>query len=71
MLSSSRGWHAGQDNYQCLEQLANSYLHVLRLAEEKGATIKELRRLLFGSKSEKLRTVLGEVSAALRDTVRG
>jgi transposase len=52
-----------EKDYQCLEQLVNSYLHVLRLAEEKGATIRELRRLLFGSKSEKLRTVLDDLEA--------
>jgi transposase len=52
-----------EKDYQCLEHLVKSYLHVLRLAEEKGATIRELRRLLFGSKSEKLQTVLDDLEA--------
>lgn len=47
-----------EKDYQCIERLVNSYLHVIRLLEEKGVTINELRRLLFGAKSEKLRTVL-------------
>jgi len=52
-----------EKDYQRIEQVFNSYLHVLRFAEEEGATIRELRRLLFGPKSEKLRTVLDDLQA--------
>jgi hypothetical protein len=48
----------GQEDFGNLEKLVRSYLYVTRLLEEKGTTIKRLRDLLFGAKSEKLRDIL-------------
>ena len=48
----------GLDDFGNLEKLVRSYLYVTRLLEEKGTTIKRLRDLLFGSKSERLRDIL-------------
>jgi transposase len=41
-------------DFTLVEKMLQSFLHVTQLLEEKGTTINRLRRLLFGSKSEKL-----------------
>lgn len=48
----------GPEDFGKLEKLVRSFLYVTRLLEEKGTTIKRLRDLLFGSKSERLRDIL-------------
>jgi transposase len=58
LLDRARGALDPED-FGKLEKLVRSFLYVTRLLEEKGTTIKRLRDLLFGAKSEKLRSILG------------
>lgn len=46
--------------YATLEAIVRAYLCLLELVEKKGMTIQNLRSLLFGQKTEKLRNVLPE-----------
>jgi len=54
------------EDHQIIEELVSSFIHMTQLLEKQGITIQELRRLLFGMKSEKLKKILddeGEESA--------
>ena len=46
-----------EEDHQTLKHLVDSYLYVLDLVEDKQTTIKRLRQLLFGHKTEKTRAV--------------
>ncbi len=50
----------GEDDYQKLEWLVESFTYITRLLENKRTTIKRLRKLIFGSSSEKTSKVTGE-----------
>jgi len=52
----------GEESYYKLEKLVNAYLTMSRLIEDKKTTIKHLRKLLFGSTSEKTSKVAGQAS---------
>jgi transposase len=57
----------GPEDFGNLEKLVRSFLHLTRLLEEKGTTIKRLRDLLFGSKSERLRDILEREEEEVRE----
>jgi transposase len=52
----------GPEDFALLEKIVQSFLHVSELLEEKGVTIGRLKRLLFGSKSEKLTKIFPEAT---------
>ena len=47
----------GNEDYDLLRSVADSYVRLTGLVEDKKTTIERLRRLLFGKKSEKTETV--------------
>ncbi len=47
-----------KEDYELLEALVESYVYLTNLVEDKGTTIARLRKLLFGSSSEKTSDVL-------------
>ena len=47
-----------KEDYELLKALVESYVYVTHLVEDKGTTIARLRKLLFGSSSEKTSDVL-------------
>ena len=49
--------------YHLLEKVLASFVYMTSLIEKSGASIKELRRLLFGMKSEKLSKILDDPEA--------
>lgn len=51
-------------DYGMVEKIAQSFVLVSGLLEKDGTTIQRLRKLLFGSKSEKLRDILPEEEKA-------
>jgi transposase len=57
LLESAKAGLTDAD-YTKLEKLVNSFVYVTHLLEKKGTTIRHLRKLLFGIKSEKLRKIL-------------
>lgn len=60
-------------DYAILEKIVQSFLHVSGLLEQKGITIRRLRTLLFGPRSEKLRNILANAGAgkASEDSASG
>lgn len=46
------------EDFVRVENIVRSFVHLSALLEQKGTTIQRLRKLLFGSKSEKLRDIL-------------
>lgn len=52
----------GAKDFELLENIVQSFLHVTALLEEKGTTIERLKRLLFGSKSEKLESLFPDAA---------
>ena len=61
-----------KEDYELLKALVESYVYVTELVEDKGTTINRLRKLLFGSSSEKTRDVIkdegkGASSATAKD----
>lgn len=54
----------GPEDFAFLEKIIQSFLHVTQLLEEKGTTIDRLKRLLFGSKSEKLENLFPDAAEA-------
>lgn len=52
-----------EEDYRILEKLVSTLVYLSGLLEKQGTTVKELRKLLFGLKSEKLSKVLGELEA--------
>jgi hypothetical protein len=49
------------EDYEIIEKLVSSFIYMTQLLEKQGVTIQELRRLLFGMKSEKLKKILDDV----------
>ena len=49
-----------KERYEILEKLLDAYVYVTQLIEDKETTIKQLRKLFFGSKSEKTEKVLAD-----------
>jgi len=62
LLQRAKG-RMSESDYQKLEQLAQSYAYVVELVGEKDTTIRQLRKLLFGDRTEKLRNVVKEGEA--------
>jgi transposase len=60
LLERIRSVLASED-YQIIETLVSSFIYTTQLLEKQGITIQELRRLLFGMKSEKLKKILDDV----------
>jgi len=60
LLERIKGALAPED-YQIIEKLVSSFIYMTRLLEKQGITIQELRRLLFGMKSEKLKKILDDL----------
>jgi len=58
VLDRAKGSLNEQD-YQLLKNLADSYLYLTEMLEDRTTTIDRLRKLLFGSGSEKTRQVIG------------
>lgn len=53
-----------QEDYEVLENIVKSFAFLTARLEEKRASVRQLRKLLFGFKSEKLKKVLEELEAA-------
>jgi transposase len=53
-----------------LKALGESYIYLLKLLEDKAITIDRLRKLLFGSPTEKTRDVIPQTPAAPSSTVQ-
>jgi hypothetical protein len=53
-----------EKDFELLKALAESYAYVSHLVEDRQTTIAKLRKLLFGSTSEKTSDVLGKSAAA-------
>ena len=51
-----------EEDYELFKKLVDSYVYVSHLVEDKRTTIKHLRKLLFGSKSEKSHKVFDKTS---------
>ena len=47
-----------EDDYETIKALAEAYTYLTELVEAKGTTIERLRKLLFGSRTEKTRDVV-------------
>ena len=62
LLERARSSVSAED-YQTMKHLVDSYLYVLELVEDKQTTIKRLRQILFGHKTEKTRNVQKDVKA--------
>ena len=61
LLERLRSADLPEQDYETLGALVESYLLLTAAIEEKGARIAQLRRLLFGSASEKTKQVLEEI----------
>ena len=48
-----------ENDYQTLKAVFESYVYLTELVEDKRTTIDRLRKLLFGSATEKTRDVIG------------
>ena len=57
LLERAKGALAGED-YQILEKLVGTLVYLTNLLEKQGITIQQLRKILFGIKSEKLSKIL-------------
>ena len=53
-----------KEDHQTLRHLVESYIYVLELVGDKQTTIKRLRKILFGAKTEKTRNVAKDVQKA-------
>lgn len=51
-----------EEDYRDLEHLVKSFAYLTQLLEDKTTTVRQLRKLLFGFKSEKLRNVLEKLN---------
>ena len=57
LLKRAKANCMSEQDYQMLEHLAESYIYITGLVQDKQTTIKRLRQILFGHKSEKTRDV--------------
>jgi len=55
---------APEQDYQTIKSIVDSYIYVLELLQDQKTTTRELRRILFGPKTEKTRDVLGDTGRA-------
>jgi len=53
-----------EDDYQLIHEVFNSYSHLTGLLGDKNVRLARLRKLLFGSSSEKTAKVIGNKSSA-------
>lgn len=53
-----------EEDYRDLENLVKSFAYLTQLLEDKRTTVRQLRKLMFGFKSEKLRQVLAQLDDA-------
>ena len=58
LLQRAEAKQLDDGDYATIKALIESYVHLARLVEDKRTTIDRLRKLLFGSGSEKTREVL-------------
>jgi len=63
ILQHSRSGPLSEAEHKKLRALGDSYIHLLKLLEDKSTTIDRLRKLIFGSGSEKTRDVLKDKDA--------
>ena len=54
----------GEEDYETFKALVDSYSYLTELVGDKSTTIRRLRKLLFGSNTEKTDTVLGDKADA-------
>lgn len=54
----------GEEDYETFKALVDSYAYLTELVGDKSTTIRRLRKLLFGSSTEKTDTVLGDNAEA-------
>jgi len=66
LLDRAKGVLASED-YQIIEKLVSSFIYMTKLLEKRGIKLEELRRLLFGTKSEKLDTILDQMERKAAD----
>jgi len=59
------------EDYQTMKHLVDSYRYVLELVEDKQTTIKRLRQILFGHKTETTRNVQQDVKADAETSASG
>ncbi|MBN2573834.1 MAG: transposase [Deltaproteobacteria bacterium] len=48
-------------DFETIEKIVESLISLTQLLKEKGATIKQLRKMLFGTQSERLRDILEQI----------
>lgn len=58
-----------QEDYETFKALVESYVYVTQMVEDKRTTINRLRKLLFGSGSEKSRDVIPQAPAGPSSTM--
>ncbi len=63
LLERAKRALSGED-YEILEDIVKSFAYLTECLEEKRASVRKLRKLLFGFKSEKLRKVLEGIEKA-------
>jgi transposase len=63
LLERAQSNRLRQEDTQLLGNIFQSYSEFFRIVEDKNTTLARLRKLLFGSSSEKARDILGEGSA--------
>lgn len=61
----------GKEDYELLEKFVASFAYLTEIIEDKTTTIARLRKLLFGSKSEKSKDVLKESAEAAAPEAAG
>ncbi len=49
-----------EDDYETIKAVVESYAYIAELVGDKNTTIRRLRKLLFGARTEKTETVLGD-----------
>jgi len=53
-----------EEDYETFKAIAESYVYVAELVGDKNTTIRRLRKLFFGSRTEKTEAVLGESASS-------
>jgi transposase len=53
----------GPDDYETIRTLGTAYIHLLELLKDKNTSLARLRKLLFGTQTEKTAAVLGQPKA--------
>ena len=55
------------EDYRLLRAIAESYVYVAELVEDQNASMRRLRQLFFGERSEKTEAIVGRNTEALQD----